>query len=197
MISPYQSIISYEEDNWDEFLEKCLLIDIFMPIIIFYKEPHIIKCVIKYIVYAYSVQSEKIVLGMDWQKNKQQIFEFVLIKPEKDSYEDLVLLKNKAVVDTIHNWMEFQDNDTFKMLQVLKDLRVEMQISSLSRIIKSSGEVDYDQKYRNAEYSVKLKEKIKELEAELIQNNVKMKDAVREVRMSKSKFNVGPETFAR
>lgn len=197
MISPYQSIVNYEEDNWQEFLDKCLLIDIFMPVIKEYSDPQVLKCVIRYIVYAYSVQSEKVVLGMEWQKNKQEIFQFVMIKPEKDSYESLVLLKSKAVVEAIHKWLAFQDNDSFTQLQVLRDLRVEMQISSLTNILKASGEIDYDQKYRNAEYAVKLKEKIKELEAELIQANSKMKDAVREVRVAKSKFTVGPEYFSK
>lgn len=197
MISPYHSIINHETDDWQDFLEKILLIDIFMPVIKEYNDYATLKAVIRYIVYAYSPESDKVVLGMEWQKNKQNIFEAAMAKPEKTCYEDLVLLKNKAVVESIHKWMEFIDNDTFTQLQVLKDLRVEMQISSLTSILKASGEVDYDQKYRNATYASDLKKAIKDLESELIQNNTKLKDAVKEVRLSRSKFTVGPETFSK
>lgn len=197
MISPFHSIISYEEDNWEDFLNRVLLIDIFAPVINEYKNRDTLKGVIRFIVYAYSVDSDKIILGRDWKKNKQEIFEFVLIKPESSSYEDLVLLKNEAVVQSINKWIEFQDNDTFTQLQVLKDLRVEMQISALSQIKKSSGEVDYDQKFRNAKYAEDLKKMIKDLESELIQNNERLKDAVKEVKVAKSKFTVSPATFSK
>lgn len=197
MISPFHSLINYEEGNWQQFLEDALLMDIFMPVIKEFPDTQTLKLVIKYIMYAYSPDSDKIVLGMDWQKNKQKIFEHVLIKPEKSSYEDLVLLKNAAVVDTIHRWLKFIDQDSFSQLQVLKDLRVEMQISALSKILKASGEIDYDQKFRNAKYADDLKQMIKDLESELIQNNQKLKDAVKEVRIAKSKFTVGPETFSK
>jgi hypothetical protein len=197
MISPFHSIISYEGDNWGDFLDRILLVHIFSPVIKEYQNKDTLNGAIRFIAYAYSVDSDKIILGRDWKKNKQEIFEFVLIKPEKKSYEDLVLLENKAVVETIHRWVDHQNNDTFTHLQVLKDLRVEMQISALSKILKSSGEVDYDQKFRNAKYADDLKQMIKDLESELIQNNQKLKDAVKEVKVAKSKFTVGPETFSK
>lgn len=197
MISPFHQIVEYREDDWQEFLEQLLVVDIFMPVIKEYADVQNLKSVIRYILYAYSQQSDKVILGMDWQKNKQQIFEFVMVRPQKGLYEDLVLLKSEAVLETVQRWMDWQDADSFKMLQTLRDLRVEMQLSALSKIIKSSGEVDYSQKYLNAEYAIKLKGMIKELEAELIQNNIKMKDVVKEVKIEKNKFNVGPETFSK
>lgn len=197
MISPFHSLISYEENEWEDYLDKILLLDIFMPVIKDYQDREVLKCVIRFIAYAYSHDSDKIILGQEWKKNKQQIFEYVMVKPEKTSYEDLVLLKRKSVVDSIHNWMSFQDKDTFTQLQVLKDLRVEMQVSSLTNILKSSGEVDYDQKYRNAGYASELKKMIKDLESELIQNNQRLKDAVREVKIAKSKVTIGPESFSK
>src|SRR4029078_10047735 len=106
MISPYHSIVSYEEDNWEEFLDRILLIHIFLPVIKAYTNKDTLRGVIRYIAYAYSVDSDKVILGRDWKKNKQEIFEFVLIKPEAKSYEELVLLKSEAVVDTIHRWIE-------------------------------------------------------------------------------------------
>lgn len=189
MTQGYQAIIQYEEDNFEEFLERLCLIDIFLPVIKAYPDRDTLKCVIRYIVYSYSLNSEKIVLGMDWQKNKQKIFEDVLAKPEKGIYEDLVLLKNEAVLQSINSWMEHQDSDSFKMLQVLRDLRIEMQLSANAKIIKSSGEIDYSQKFLNAEYANKLKAMIKDLENELIQNNPLLKESVREVKVETNKKN--------
>lgn len=197
MISPYQALTTYEQDDWRDFLEKCLLIDIFLPVLEEYKDPQTVKLVIKYIVFAYSAQSEHVVLGKEWLENKIQIFELLMFKPVKDFYDDVVNLMNPAVVKSIHNWLEFQDKPTFKQMQVLKDLKIEMQTSCLSRILKASAEVDYDQKFRNAEYASKLQEKIRELESELIQNNAKLKEAVREVKSAKITYNVGPETFSK
>ncbi len=189
MINPFQALVTYEEDLWEDYLSQILLVDIFSPVIKEYEDKQVLKSVIRYIAYAYSHDSDKITLGQDWQKNKQQIFEFVMIKPEKKSYEDLVLLKNKAVVESIHNWLDFQQKDTFVQLQVLKDLRVEMQISSLTAILKASGEVDYDQKFRNAGYASDLKKMIKDLESELIQNDALLKEAAKEVRQARKTNN--------
>jgi hypothetical protein len=190
-------VVSYEENNWEEYLDRILLIHVFSPVIKEYSNRDTLRGVIRYIAYAYSVDSDKIILGRDWKKNKQEIFEFVLIKPESKSYEDLVLLKNEAVVESIHRWVDFQQNESFAQLQILKDLRVEMQISCLSEIKKSSGEIDYSQKYLNATYANELKTMIKDLESELIQNNQKLKDAVKEARVAKSSFTISPATFSK
>lgn len=197
MISPYQSLITYQQDEWEDYLSRCLLIDIFRPVIEEYPDKQVLKCVIRYITYAYTLQSDKIVIGKDWLENKKEIFEYVQVHPMLDLYDDLVLLKNRAVVETVHLWLKFQDNESFAQLKVLKDLRTEMQVSALTRILKSSGEVDYDQKYRNANYAGDLRAKIKELEAELVQNDKNMKEAVKEVRAAKSRYNVSPETFSK
>jgi len=186
MVQPYFEIIKHEDDNWQEFLEQICLYDIFKPVIEYYKDRSTLKCVIRYIAYTYSKDSDKVLLGADWQKNKQQIFEDVMAKPVKGLYEELVLLKNPEVVETIHNWLEHQDGEVWKTLCTLKDLRVEMQLSAVSKILKPSMEVDYTQKFLNAEYADKLKVMIKNLELELIQNDGKLKEAVKEVRVQQN-----------
>jgi len=193
MISPFHSIVNHDGNDWEDFLEKCLLIDIFLPVLKNYTNVEDAKCAIKYIAYAYSFQSDKVILGMDWQKNKQSIFEFVMVRPVKGMYEDLVLLKNESVVSSIQKWIQFQDNDTYIQLTMLRDLKMEMQLSCQAPI----SIVDFDQKYKNAGYAMDLKQKIKDLEAELIQNDMKMKDGVKELKQTKSRYTVGPETFSK
>jgi hypothetical protein len=195
MISAYHSLITYNGSEWEDYLERITLYDIFKGLIKEYPDKGDFTAVVKYIVYAYSVESEMIVLGSDWQKNKQKIFELCLVRPKEEFYESLVLLKNTAVVEAIHNWLEWQDQDVFKQLQTLKDLRIEMQLTCVSRITKASGENDYDQKFKNAQYSLDLKKMIKDLESELIQNSAKLKDAIKEVRETKQNKSFGLETM--
>jgi len=197
MTNAYQAIANYQENEWEQYLDKIMLVDIFSPLLKTYTDVDTFKVAIRYIVYAYSLESDKIIMGMDWGDNKKKIFEEVYAKPTKGLIDDLVYLKNQAVVETINKWIDFQDSDTFRMLQTLRDLRLEMQMSCLSDIKKSSGEVDYTQKYLNAEYAMKLKHQIRDLEQELVQKNPKMQSQVKEVRSAANKFSVGPETMSK
>jgi len=197
MTNAYQAIANYQENEWEQYLDKIMLVDIFSPLLKTYTDVDTFKVAIRYIVYAYSLESDKIIMGMDWGDNKKKIFEEVYAKPTKGLIDDLVYLKNQAVVETINKWIDFQDSDTFRMLQKLRDLRLEMQMSCLSDIKKSSGEVDYTQKYLNAEYAMKLKHQIRDLEQELVQKNPKMQSQVKEVRSAANKFSVGPETMSK
>lgn len=195
MVSAYNEIISYDGDEWEDFFYKICLIDIFMDFIKLFKDKAVLKQAINYILFAYSKDSDCIILSMDWLENKKKIFERTMLQ---DVYfQDLVLLRNPIVVQTIHRWLSFQDSAVFSRLTMLKELQVEMQQSSTSKILKSSGEIDFDQKFKNACYVKDLGKMIDDLEQELLQNDSRLKDAVREVRTAvKTKNTIGVETFA-
>lgn len=197
MINAYHSLVTYSDNDWQEYLERLCLIDIFKDLLNEYPDKDNLRCAVRYIMYAYSVESEMVILNKEWHKNKKDIFEAAQVMPRKGLYEDLVLLKSNAVVETIHRWLNFQDNDTFTQISVLKDLRVEMQLTCLTGIKKPSGEIDYDQKFKNAEYGVELKKMIRDLESELIQNSLKLKEAIREIRTARNKNTIGVEMFAK
>lgn len=195
MISAYNSLITYNGSEWEDYLEKITLYDIFKELLKAYPDKTDFTCGVKYILYTYSVDSEMIVLGSDWQKNKQKIFEACMFRPKKEFYEAFVHLNNPAVLSTIEKWLDFQDEALFKQLSLLKDLLVQMQIASVSTIFKSTGEIDYDAKMHCAQYSLDLRKMIKDLESELIQTSGKLKDAVKEYKESKNKKSFGLETF--
>lgn len=197
MTSVYHSVVSYKGDDWEEYFDRIAMIEIFKPVIEFYKSDRVkLKCAIQFILHCYSVESDKVKLGIDWQKNKQEIFEDTCM-PMRDLYEDLVLLKNDSVVDTIHRWLIYQDSEVHAEMCMNKDLKMEFQISVNNPIKKSSGEIDYDQKRKNSIYVSELRKQIRDLESEFIQNNIKLKDAVKEVRMvGKMKSTIGVEKFA-
>jgi hypothetical protein len=180
MISPYSSIVSYQNDDWEEYFDRIAMIEIFKPVIDAYKTDRVrLRCVIQYILHCYSVDSEKVKLGIDWHINKKEIYEDTCI-PMKDIYEQTVLLKSEAVLETINRWLAYQDSEIHAEMAMAKDLKMEMQLTANSPIRKSSGEIDFDQKMRNATYVTELRKKIKDLESEYIQNNIKLKDAVKE-----------------
>lgn len=203
MISAYQSILEYKGDDIQDHIESIGLEEVFKPLFSPFPDtegfPDVLRnhqiTIIKYILRAYSIESDMIVLGSDWHKTKKKIFEAVWAKPEKGLYESLVLLKSETVVMLIGRWMGFCDDDSFTSIQMLKDLQVEMRITSVSNIRKASMEIDYDQKFKNAQYALDLKKMIKDLESELIQNSAKLKDAIMEYKEYKKSASFGMETF--
>lgn len=196
MISAYQSLLAYKKGDWQSYLEDIGLEDVFKPLFKPLEEDILKEVVltntdeiIKYIVLAYSIESEMIVVGADWHKTKKKIYEYVCGRPVKNLYEAVVLLNSPSIIKAINNWLEFSDDDLFTQIQMLKDLQIEMRITSISVIRKASMEIDFDQKFRNAEYAIKLKRMIKEAESELIQNSEKLKDAIKEMKPDSKKKN--------
>lgn len=195
MINAFVSVQNYSGDDWEAYLEKICLIDIFQPIIKQYPENTVRKGIITYIALAYSIESDAIVMGMDWKRNKMLIFKRANLADSL--WNDVGMLQEEAVLNSVNRWLNFQDSSTFVQLSVLRDLRTEMQFSANSKILKSSGEVDYSQKFLNAGYAQELKKMIKDLESELLQNNILLKDAVKEVKAVKIKNTMSVESFAK
>lgn len=195
MIISQQELLSYEEDNWEDFLQQLDLFRIFKPILALTNDKTERRGIIRYIVWTYSKNSDKVIMDMEWERNKKNIFD------ETDLHlhwrEMLLDLKSDSLVAAIEGWIEYQDEDVATQIITLKDLKREMQISSISDIKKgNSTEVDYDQKFKNAEYVIKLREMIKKMEAELVQNDMKLKTAIKEVRSVRTKNTMGVEKFA-
>jgi hypothetical protein len=189
MISPYHSIISYPKDDWEEYFDRIAMIAIFKPVIDEFKSDRVkLRCVIQYILQCYSVESDKIKIGADWNKNKLEIFEDTC-QPLESLRDATVYLKSSGVIDTVNNWLRYQDEEIFCEMAMLKDLKLELQMSAISPIHKSSGEIDYDQKYKNAGYVNELRKNIKDLESEFIQNNNKLKDSIKDFKSVTKKKN--------
>lgn len=192
MVNPVQSITEYNGDDFENYLETLRLIDIFEELILAYKhDKGLLKQITKYIVYAYSLNSEQVIIGMEWGDNKKKIFEYVMLPDYM--LEDVVELTNPVIVSTIEKWFDSQNNEVYKELVMLKDLKLQMQKSFTLPI----SEVSYNQKFDNAIHCQKINSMIKELQSELIQNTPKLKNAASEVRTSKRKNTLGAEKFAK
>lgn len=200
MINPFQSLITYSGDDWSEYLDSISLFEIFKDLIIKYQaNPSVLKGIIRYIVWAYSKDSDKITLGTDWTENKKRIFESAELPPMESILMDVVNLKDDIILLTVKRWIDFQNDDAWKELTMLKDLRSEMQLSANSALRSGNGDsVNYDQKFKNAKYSIDLSQMIKDCESKLLQNDPRLKDAMKEVRVkTKNNYSLSPESFAK
>lgn len=193
MISAYNEIVNYSGDDWDDFFTRICIIDIFKPLLTLFKDKVALGQAIRYIVWCYSKNSDCFHLGADWYDNKKRIYAKAMLP---DIYkDDLLELENSIVVKVINKWIDFQDSAVFAQLISLRELQLEMRLSCNTVIKKSSGETDYDQKFKNAQYVKELGKIIDELEQELIQNIPTLKQAARELKI-KTKNTIGVESFA-
>lgn len=201
MIDSAKALLTFEGDNWQDFLESVCLFEIFKYVIEKYQDqPGVVKSIVRYIVWAYSKNSEMVSIGLgaDWLKTKKRIYEASYFPPTKEIHDSVFLLKDLTIASTIQAWLKFQDEEAFHELIMLQDLRSQMQASANGSILKSTGEIDYDQKFKNAKYSIELYEMIRDCEKKLIQNDPVMKESIKEVKAAvKVKETLGPELFSK
>ena len=132
---------------------------------------------------------------MELGRNKRKIFDDTNL--HRDYAPMLIDLKSEVVLKVIDDWIDYQNEDISLQLIALKELKREMQSASVSAIKKGNGlEIDYDQKFKNAQYVIELREMIKKVELELVQNDPKLKNITKEVLMVKTKNTFGIEKFS-
>ena len=192
MTIPISALTNYNGSEWEDYLDKVCLIDIFKDIISeFGNDKVLTTSIIRYIVWAYSVDSDKIVMGMDWLKNKKKIFDDAqlpvksyLVNDEDFKltfYDGIVLLKHDKILSTIKRWLDFQDDENFCNFITYNDLLIEMRVAANSPIKKSSAEIDYQSKMYCAESIKELMKMKKEAEETFLQNNEKMKEDTEQI----------------
>lgn len=122
MVNSFQSIIT-QEDNFEDYLKKALLFKIFEPIIVTYSDIETAKKIIKYIAFAYSMESTKITIGGDRAKEKEEIFDELFFqngtKISPSIYEEVVLLHEMAVVKAEIEFERFKVRDNRRALQAI------------------------------------------------------------------------------
>lgn len=177
MINAFNEIIKCEED-FSQLLDKYPFLRIFEPVIIEFPDNY--SSIIKYIAYAFSIESNKITLQGDRRKETTSIFKELKIKEE--FYTDIILLQNRELLKSVQQWVKFQDSAQLEYLFTLKESYVQQQSAAVSPLKKSDGiSIDYDQKQKCIEHMSELRLMIKDAESELKQNDPKLKEAYKEV----------------
>ena len=193
MINSYFETVTYTGDDYAEYLEKLNIISIFEPIFKEYEDPELTKKIVKYVAYTHSIESDKLSVSGDRRKEVSKVFKELDIAD--NYYEDLVLLKNPAVIKSVQRWMNYKDNRQIEYLFTLQNAYVQQQAAALKDIKKSTGECDFDQKMRCIEHMTELKQMIKDAESELQQNHEKLKEAYKEVNKASMKKTASVEDF--
>lgn len=198
MIIPTNDLINYDGGEWEEYLKKLCLFDTFKDLCEEYSnEPEILTGLIKFVVWAYSIDSSKLVLRKDWVKTKKDIFkaaelpvfmedEVVYLKIKIDTE---TLKPNVTLLHTIKKWLRLQESENFSNWAMLNDLIAEMRIAANSPIRKSTGEIDYEQKRKCAESVLDLLVKKDEVEQKFIQNNERLKEAFKDISQVNNRQN--------
>lgn len=205
MINSFQEITTYSGFDYKDYLGQISLLHIFESIFKEYEDIELCAKIIRYIAYTHSIESNKISVGGDRRKELYRVFKEMGIPDEEPNaeyprnyYEEIVLLKNEAIVKSIQLWLQHKDNRQLEYLFTLQNAYVQQQSAALKDIRKSTGEIDYDQKYKCIGYMMELKKMIKDAESELQQNNPKLKEAYEEIKQSAVKSNtIGVEHYAK
>ncbi len=197
MISLFNEIVNYDGVNFPDHCERIGVSYIFEPIFTstVYDDNELHIKIAKYIALTHSIESQKLTMSGDRRKEIHAVFKELGIDDEH--YNGIILLKDRDVVKCVQLWMAKQDNRQAEYLFTLQNAYVQQQTAALDNLKKSDGiNTDYDQKFKCVEYMTELKKMIKDAEAELQQNDPKMKVVHQEVKKA-AKFTVGPETYAR
>jgi hypothetical protein len=192
MINAYHSLIKSEEEDFEEYLRKLYLIDIFKPLLEEFSDKGLFKGVVKFILWGYSMESDMLMTqGNTWANVSEEIYQKAELPDdrnieeneleEKSIYRMVCKLKSFAVRETIERWLNFQNNDNWTQFCHFRDLRKQFLELSLSYLKKSGGEIDIEAKMKAATYSKDLLRMMEDARDGFIQNHPKLRSGVEAV----------------
>src|SRR5580765_6143085 len=121
MVNGFSEIVNYE-GNYEDIFDKYNFVRIFEPLFKEFPEKETACKIVKYIAYAFSLESNKITVSGDRRRETSSIFDY--LKINKDLYTDVILLENKAVLKSVQSWCKFQDSAQLEYLFTLKEAYV-------------------------------------------------------------------------
>jgi len=184
MIIPTSDLIKYDGTDWKGYLKGILLYDVFESLFLTYRG-NTLTGIMRYIIWTYSIDSDKIVLHQEWLSNKKKIFKICDISEEL--FDDVVMLKSEDIGNAIILWLNYQNESNFSSWAMYNDLIIEMRTAANSPLKKGitkenpDGIIDYDQKMKCAESVAELIVKKEEVEQKFLQNNEKLREAYKEM----------------
>lgn len=196
MTNVYADIISFETTaGFDDYLKRIHIMDIFKDVFESFPQ-HALK-IVKFILYAYSTESEMLVLaGSTWSKTSEKIYNKVGLDPEILDVD--MLLEHESTRSAINRWLQFQNEENWTQYITFRDLRSQYLEAALfplpkyKSVVKNDDGIMIDQnsdayarmnnmiqaKMNAAENSKKLLDMMKEALEKFIQKHPKLKDSV-------------------
>jgi hypothetical protein len=183
MIAPYNSIIKSEEEDFEEYLRKIHLIDIFKPLLEEFGDKDLFKGVVRFIAYGFSMDSDMLqTQGNTWGKIAERIYEKAGLPDDREQkdgvYNSVCLLQSDNVLETIERWLLFQNEENWTQFTHYRDLRRQFLALSLSDMKKATGEIDIEAKMKAAVYSKDLLKMMEDARDAFVQNHPKLRGSV-------------------
>lgn len=202
MISAYHEIIKSEEEDFEEYLRKLYLIDIFKPILEEFPDKELFKGIVKFILWGYSMESDVLMTqGNTWGQLSEFIYEKSELPDDRDKSDGVYVavskLESHSVREAIERWLQLQNNDSWTQYIHFRDLRKQFLGLSLSDMKKSTGEIDIEAKMKAAIYSKELLKMMEDARDGFIQNHPKLRASVEAVnKVSKNKNSRSAGSYA-
>lgn len=130
MINPYQCIVDYEGDDWEQYLTNICLFDVFKDLLAEFPVKKDFRGVVLFIAWGYSPESDMLqTTGLTWELLSSKIFERTGL--DKKYYDAIAGLENNVVRECIERWMIFHSNEHFRQYCVYRDMREQFLKASL------------------------------------------------------------------
>ncbi len=187
MVNPYTQIINYDKPDLASHLEKIELLHIFKPLLNEF-EGKIFNGAVKFIVYAYSLESEVLhSTGLTWNEMAKVIYQKSGLPNDDEIFDKIANLKDATVQEVIDKWIEFQNSEPFADYINARDLRKHcIQTSKTADKIKERMEA--------VKYAAELLNMMNEAKAKFIENYDAMKPSL--TALKKEKKTLGPQDYA-
>ena len=147
MVSLYKELGHLEPE---QFLAKLELMDLDLFDGLKVEYPELWLKIARFILYAFSWDSDMLILNDDWENSKRKIYNRVGLPKDDGLFKDITNIIPPAICLCVKNYLAFQQAREFKHLIALKELYDQM----ISSIYDST--VDYDQKRKNSKYAFEL-----------------------------------------
>lgn len=183
MIAPYQVLVKQDEEDFEEYLRKVHLFDIFKPLLEEFGDIELFKGVVKFIALGFSIDSDQLhTQGNTWGNVVEVIYENSGLPDDREQkdgiYNSVCLLQSDNVLDSIERWLRHQNSENWTQYIHYRDLRRQFLSLSLSDMKKATGEIDIEAKMKAAIYSKDLLKMMEDAREGFIQNHPKLKGSV-------------------
>jgi len=185
MINPYTAILEYSKPDLKEYLGKIDLLTVFQPVVREFKDASIFRGVVKFILYAYSLDSEVLhTMGNTWLGASK-----TGLPENEDVFEKVANLKSGNVQEAIENWLNFQNNEAFTQYCHYRDLR--------KQCLQDSRTADKLKDRKDALiYSKELLGLMDEAKSGFIENSDLLKPSIQEFKKVTGKKTLGIQDYA-
>lgn len=187
--SIFQDLMQFREVGGDmvERISAIGVYEIFKPLIEQYAlkgDMDSFNKALFYILWLYSKDTDLIVAGYDYLEVKAMVAKRLSI--EGKLYSDLIQLATPAIVETVNNYMDYQNSRIYRHLTMVRE-QYQIMVRSSTWILTPAG-MDYEQMRRNSRHAAELYDDIRIWEQKFTEEERVLKPAIGELKRGSAKY---------